>query len=94
MKSANISIKTGTITCEMNVLKCRILTIKKHHYEFMHLINNEIRHGCSFLISSDSHLFRTGEYLYKTSQIAEETLVMTIDKAQETKLQRQKSVFH
>ena len=28
MKSANISIITGTITSEMNVLKCRILTIK------------------------------------------------------------------
>ena len=28
MKSANISIITGPIASEMNVLKCRILTIK------------------------------------------------------------------
>ena len=33
----------------------------------------------------------TYEFMDKTPQIAEEQLVMTIDKAQETKLQRYKS---
>ena len=33
----------------------------------------------------------TCEFMDKTPQIAEEQLVMTIDKAQETKLQRYKS---
>ena len=43
--------------------------------------------GCSFLISSDSYLFKTCKFTNKTPQIAEEKLVMTMDKAQETKLQ-------
>ena len=34
---------------------------------------------------------RTSKFLDKTSQIAEETLVIMIDSAQETKLQRDKS---
>ena len=46
--------------------------------------------GRSFLINSDSYLFRTYEFTDKTLQKAEEQLVMTIDKAQETKLQRYK----
>ena len=47
--------------------------------------------GRSFLISSDSYLFRTYEFMDTTPQIAEEQLIMTMDKAQETKLQRYKS---
>ena len=47
--------------------------------------------GRSFLISSDSYLVRTYEFTDETPQIAEEQLVMTMDKAQETKLQRYKS---
>ena len=47
--------------------------------------------GRSFLVSSDSYLFRTYEFVDKTQQIAEEQLVMTMDKAQETKLQKYKS---
>ena len=47
--------------------------------------------GRSFLISLDLYLFRTYEFTDKTPQIAEELLVMTMDKAQETKLQRYKS---
>ena len=46
--------------------------------------------GRYFLINSDSYLFRTYEFTDKTPQIAEEQLVMTMDKAQETKLQRYK----
>ena len=46
---------------------------------------------CSFLISSDLYLFRTCEFMDETSQIAEEQLLITIEKAQETKLQRYKS---
>ena len=46
----------------------------------------------SYLISLDnSHLFRTYEFTDKTSQIAEEQLVMTMEKAQETKIQRYRS---
>ena len=47
--------------------------------------------GRSFLISLDSYLVRTYEFTDETPQIAEEQLVMTMDKAQETKLQRYKS---
>ena len=47
--------------------------------------------GCSFLISSDLYLFQTCEFMDETPQIAEEQLVMMIDKAQKTKLQRYKS---
>ena len=47
--------------------------------------------GHSFFISSDLYLFRTYEFTNKTPQIAEEQLVMTMDKAQETKLQRYRS---
>ena len=47
--------------------------------------------GCSFLISSDLYPFRTCEFMDETPQIAEEQLVMMIDKAQKTKLQRYKS---
>ena len=47
--------------------------------------------GHSFLISSDSYLVRTNEFTDETRHIAEEQLVMTMDKAQETKLQRYKS---
>ena len=47
--------------------------------------------GRSFLINSDSYLVRTYEFTDETPQIAEEQLVMTMDKAQETKLQRYKS---
>ena len=49
--------------------------------------------GRSFLISSDSYLVRTYEFTDETPQIhvAEEKLVMTMDKAKETKLQRYKS---
>ena len=42
--------------------------------------------GCSFLISLDSYLFRTYEFTDKTPQIAEEQLVMTMDKAQKQNL--------
>ena len=47
--------------------------------------------GRSFLMSSDSYLVSTCEFTDKTPQIAEEQLVMTMDKAQETKLRRYKS---
>ena len=48
--------------------------------------------GHSFLINLDSYLFRTYEFTDKTPQIhvAKEQLDMTMDKAQETKLQRYK----
>ena len=39
-----------------------------------------MRLGHSFLISSDSYLFRICKFQDKTSQIAEETLVMMMDK--------------
>ena len=42
--------------------------------------------GCSFLISSDSYLVRTYEFMDETPQIAEEKLIMTMDKAKETKV--------
>ena len=42
-------------------------------------------------IAWPSDLLRTSEFLDKTSQIAVYTLVRTIDKAQETKLRRDKS---
>ena len=45
----------------------------------------------SFLISSDLYLFKTCEFRDNTPQIAEEKLVMTMDKAQETKVQTYKS---
>ena len=47
--------------------------------------------GHSFFISLDSYLFRTYEFMDKTPQKAEEQIFMTMDKAQETKLQRYKS---
>ena len=47
--------------------------------------------GRSFLINSDLYLFRAYEFTDKTPQIAEEQLVMTMNKAQETKLQSHKS---
>ena len=47
--------------------------------------------GRSFLINSDLYLFRAYEFIDKTPQIAEEQLVMTMNKAQETKLQSYKS---
>ena len=47
--------------------------------------------GCSFLINSDLYLVRAYEFTDKTPQIAEEQLVMTMNKAQETKLQSYKS---
>ena len=40
----------------------------------------------SFLISSDSYLVRTYGFMDETPWIAEEQLVMTMEKAQETKL--------
>ena len=43
------------------------------------------------IINSDLYLFGTYKFTDKTPQIAEEQLVMTMDKAQETKLQRYKS---
>ena len=46
---------------------------------------------CSFLMSSDSYLISTYEFTDENPQIAEEQLVMTMDKAQETKLQKYKS---
>ena len=52
--------------------------------------------GRSFLISSDSYLVRTYEFTDETPQITEEKLIMTMDKAQETRLQKTKvsiSVF-
>ena len=45
----------------------------------------------SSLMSSDSYLVSTYEFTDETPQIAEEQLVMTMDKAQETKVQRYKS---
>ena len=39
----------------------------------------------------ESYLVRTYEFTDETPQIAEEQLVMTMDKAQETKLQRYKN---
>ena len=47
--------------------------------------------GCSSFISSDSHLVRNYEFTHETPQIAEEQLVMMMDKAKEKKLQRYKS---
>ena len=47
--------------------------------------------GRSSLISSDSYLVRAYEFMDETPQIAEEQLITTIDKAQETNLQRYKS---
>ena len=47
--------------------------------------------GRSFLISSDSYLVRTYEFTDETPQIEKEKLIMTMDKAKETKLQRYKS---
>ena len=47
--------------------------------------------GHSFLISLDLYFVRTYEFTDETPQIAEEQLVMTMDNAQETKLQRYKS---
>ena len=47
--------------------------------------------GRSFLISSDSYLFRTYEFTDTTPLIAEEQFIMAMDKAKETKLQRYKS---
>ena len=52
---------------------------------------DETRHGSFLLISTNSYIFRTGEFLDKTPQIDEEILVMMMDKAKETKLQRYKS---
>ena len=47
--------------------------------------------GRSSFISSDSYLVRNYEFTHETTQIAEELLVKTMEKAQETKLQRYKS---
>ena len=47
--------------------------------------------GRSFLMISDSYLVSTYKFTDESPQIAEEQLVMTMDKAQETKLQRYKS---
>ena len=47
--------------------------------------------GRSSLMSLDSYLISTYELTDETPQIAEEQLVITMDKAQETKLQRYKS---
>ena len=47
-------------------------------------------------VSLDSYLVRNYKFTHETPQIAEEQLVMTMDKAQETELQRYKvsvSVF-
>ena len=52
---------------------------------------NKTMCGCSSLISLDLHLISTYEFMDETPQIAGEQLIMTIDKAQETKLQRYKS---
>ena len=51
--------------------------------------------GRSFHISSrsDSYLSSSCEFVDKTLQMAEEQLVMTMDKVQETRLQRYKSCF-
>ena len=42
--------------------------------------------GHSFHISSDLYLFKTYEFTDKTPQIAEEQLIMTMDKAKDTKV--------
>ena len=47
--------------------------------------------GHSFLISLDSYLFGAHEFMDKTPQLAKEKLIMTMDKAEEAKLQRYKS---
>ena len=47
--------------------------------------------GHSFLISSDSYLVRTYKFMDETPQIAEEKLIITMDKAKKMKLQRYKS---
>ena len=57
----------------MNALKCRTLTE----------LHAECRQWTLCQLSSD--LFRTGEFFDKASQIAEETLVMTIDKVKKAK---------
>ena len=44
--------------------------------------------GRSFLISSDSYLFRTSEVMDKTPQKVEGKLIMMMDKAQETKIEK------
>ena len=65
---------------------------------YIHLSINKPSHksiimcGRSFLISSDSYLVRTYEFTDETSQIAEKQLVMTMDKAQETRHQSYKSL--
>ena len=60
------------------------------HVLFSHF-RSHMMCGRSFLISSDSYLVRTYEFTDETPQIDEEQHVMTMDKAQETKLWRYKS---
>ena len=47
--------------------------------------------GHSFLISLDSYLFGAHKFMDKTPQLAKEKLIMTMDKAEKAKLQRNKS---
>ena len=50
--------------------------------------------GRFFLISSYSYLFKTCEFMYKIPQIAEEQLIMMMDKTQENKASKiQKLAF-
>ena len=44
--------------------------------------------GHSFLISLDEYFFRACEFMDKTPQRDEEQLIMMMDKAQETQLQK------
>ena len=82
----------------MNAPKCRTLAIEmllwthtpqqKQKLSLKSIIIEQ----CVGVLSSSARIRTwTYEFMDKTSQIAEEQLVMTMDKAQETKLQRYKS---
>ena len=56
-------------------------------YKYNFIIINKTMCGRYSLISSDSYLVSAYEFMNESPQIAEEQLAMTMDKAQETKLQ-------
>ena len=72
-------------------------SLHRCYFERIHLSINKklaIIEQCVGVVSSSARnriSTWTCEFMDKTPQIAEEQLVMTIDKAQETKLQRYKS---
>ena len=83
----------------MNALKCRTLATKMLLWTHtpQHKQNSALnliiqqRVGVLSLSARDRIRTWTCEFMDKTPQIAEEQPVMTMDKAQETKLQRYKS---